>query len=68
MFDENYKVEEYVCNEQLTLRQYLTQTYYYGSPLVVRPKYWNERIANQAGGVHAFSKQYCGSIYVYPDI
>lgn len=49
MFDENYKVEEYVCNEQLTLRQYLTQTYYYGSPLVVRPKYWNERIANQAG-------------------
>ncbi len=48
-FDDNYLVEEYLCNEKLTLYKYLARTYMYGETTVVRPKYWNQRIANQAG-------------------
>ncbi len=48
-FDNNYMIEEYLCNEKLTLQQYLLRVYYYGETTVVRPKYWNQRIANQAG-------------------
>ena len=48
-FDNNYSVEEYLCNEKLTLYKYLARAYLYGETTVVRPKYWNQRIANQAG-------------------
>lgn len=48
-FDDNYSVEEYLCNEKLTLYKYLARAYLYGETTVVRPKYWNQRIANQAG-------------------
>ena len=48
-FDENYNIEDYCCNDKVTLQKYLMQTYYYGETTVVRPKYWNQRIANQAG-------------------
>lgn len=49
MFDDNYTVDEYYCGEQLTLRKYLAEAYLYEDTTVVRPKYWNQRIANQAG-------------------
>ena len=48
-FDENYTVDEYLCNEKLTLYKYLAEAYLHGETTVVRPKYWNQRIANQAG-------------------
>lgn len=48
-FDDNYLVEEYLCSEKLTLYKYLARAYLYGETTVVRPKYWNQRIANQAG-------------------
>lgn len=48
-FDENYTVEEYYCNEKLSLRKYMTEAYLYDVTTVVRPKYWNQRITNQAG-------------------
>ena len=48
-FDENLLVDEYLCNEKLTLYRYLARTYLYDETTVVRPKYWNQRIANQAG-------------------
>ena len=49
MFDDNYTVEEYYCNDKLSLRKYLSEAYIYDETTVVRPKYWNQRIANQAG-------------------
>ncbi len=49
LFDENYTVDEYYCNENLTLGRYLAEVYLYDNTTVVRPKYWNKRIANQAG-------------------
>lgn len=49
MFDDNYTVEEYYCNDKLPLRKYLSESYIYDETTVVRPKYWNQRIANQAG-------------------
>lgn len=49
MFDDSYTVEEYYCNEKLSLRKYLSEAYIYDETTVVRPKYWNQRIANQAG-------------------
>lgn len=48
-FDDNYSIDEYLCNENLTLYKYLARAYLYGETTVVRPKYWNQRIANQAG-------------------
>lgn len=48
-FDESYSVDEYLCNDNLTLYKYLARAYGYGTTTVVRPKYWNQRIANQAG-------------------
>lgn len=48
-FDENCFVDEYLCNEKLTLQNYLARTYLYGETTVVQPKYWNQRIANQSG-------------------
>lgn len=49
MFDDCYTVDEYLCNEKLSLRKYLIDVYLCGETIVVRPKYWNQRIANQAG-------------------
>ena len=49
MFDDNYTVDEYYCNDTLSLRKYLSEAYIYDETTVVRPKYWNQRIANQAG-------------------
>jgi len=49
MFDPNYTVEEYYCSEQLSLKRYLSAAYIYDETTVIRPKYWNQRIANQAG-------------------
>ncbi len=49
MFDDTYTVEEYYCNDKLSLRRYLSEAYIYDETTVVRPKYWNQRIANQAG-------------------
>ena len=54
MFDDNYTVEEYYCNDKLSLRKYLSEAYIYDETTVVRPKYWNQRIANQAGVFMAF--------------
>ena len=48
-FEENFTVEEYLCNERLSLIKYLREFYYYDETTIVRPKYWNQRIANQAG-------------------
>ncbi len=48
-FDENYYVDDYLCDEQLSLEQYLRNAYLIQETTVVRPKYWNQRIANQAG-------------------
>ena len=49
MFDAAYTVEEYFCGDIISLREYMSQTYLYDTTTVVRPKYWNQRIANQAG-------------------
>ena len=47
--DENYTVEEYLCNDELSLHKYLVEVYLDPSTMVIRPRYWNQRIANQAG-------------------
>ena len=49
LFDENYTVDEYYCKENISLGRYLSEVYLYENTTVVRPKYWNQRIANQAG-------------------
>ncbi len=46
---DHFKVEDFFCNENLTLTKYLDNAYFYQSSTVIRPKYWNQRIANQAG-------------------
>ena len=48
-FESNFYVDEYLCNESLPLIKYLKETYFYNATTVIRPKYWNQRIANQAG-------------------
>ncbi len=48
-FDGNYTVEEYCCRDRYTLKEYMTETYIYDITTVIRPKYWNQRITNQAG-------------------
>ena len=47
--DENYSVDEYFCNERFSARSYLSAIYLHAETKVVRPKYWNQRIANQSG-------------------
>lgn len=47
--DENYTIDEYLCDESLPLKKYMTEAYILEPTTVVRPKYWNQRIANQAG-------------------
>lgn len=47
--DDNYTIEEYLCNDNLTLHKYLIEAYLCNKNFVVRPKYWNQRISNQAG-------------------
>ena len=49
LFDGNYTVDEYYCSENISLGRYLSEVYLYENTTVVRPKYWNQRIANQAG-------------------
>ena len=44
-FEENILVDKYLCNGNLTLYKYLARTYIYNETTVVRPKYWNQRIA-----------------------
>lgn len=56
-FDENYYIEEYLCNDNLSLEQYLRNTYLIQETTVVRPKYWNQRIANQAGVFMIFTNE-----------
>ena len=56
-FDENYYAEEYLCDEYLSLEQYLMTAYLIQETMVVRPKYWNQRIANQAGVFMIFSNE-----------
>lgn len=48
-FDENFTVEEYYCNNKLSLAYYMSSIFLYEETIVVRPKYWNQRITNQAG-------------------
>lgn len=48
-FDDAYTADEYLCDEKLTLLKYLREVYLYEETTVIRPKYWNQRIANQAG-------------------
>ena len=48
-FDFNYFIDEYLCNNNLNLNQYLIKAYLCGNTTVVKPKYWNQRIANQSG-------------------
>lgn len=48
-FDEAYSVDKYICDEDLSLKTYLAYSYMYDETMVIRPKYWNQRIANQAG-------------------
>ena len=35
--------------EKLSLKKYMSEAYIYDETALVRPKYWNQRIANQAG-------------------
>lgn len=48
-FDECYFIEDYLCDGKLSLRRYLSEAYLHTETTVVRPKYWNQRIANQSG-------------------
>ena len=48
-FDDNYTVDEYLCDEKMSLKKYMVECYISDTTTVVRPKYWNQRIANQAG-------------------
>lgn len=48
-FDDNYSVEEYYCNDNLTIKRYFIEAYFIDETPLVKPKYWNKRIANQAG-------------------
>lgn len=45
----NATVEKYLCSGEIPLNKYLKELYFSGETIVVRPKYWNQRIANQAG-------------------
>lgn len=45
----NIAVEDFLCDERLPLKKYLQECYLYDTTTIVRPKYWNQRIANQAG-------------------
>lgn len=56
-FDDNYFVDEYLCDGQLTLEKYLRNAYLNQETTVVRPKYWNQRIANQAGVFMVFPNE-----------
>ena len=47
--DFNYFIEEYLGNENFDLNRYLIRAYLCEHTTVVKPKYWNQRIANQAG-------------------
>lgn len=58
-FDECYTVDEYLCNEKLSLLQYLIDVYLCGVTTVIRPKYWNQRITNQAGVFMVFPNNLC---------
>lgn len=46
---DTYFIENYIDNDKLGVLSYLKESYYFGETAVIRPKYWNQRIANQAG-------------------
>lgn len=48
-YDENYSINDFYCNEELSFRQYMIDVYISSETTVVRPKYWNRRIMNQEG-------------------
>lgn len=48
-YDENYSINDFYCNEDLSFRKYIIDVYLSGETTVVRPKYWNRRIMNQEG-------------------
>lgn len=48
-FDCSYFVEEYFINDSMPLIKYLNEAYLFNETTVIRPKYWNQRIANQEG-------------------
>ena len=56
-FDDCYFVDDYLCNERFSLKQYLNNAYLFHETTVVRPKYWNRRIANQAGVFMVFPNE-----------
>ena len=47
--EENFTVDDYICNERMPLNKYLAESYLYDETTIVKPKYWNQRIANQSG-------------------
>ena len=70
-FDENYTIDEYLCDDKLTLHKYLTEAYLCGETTVIRPKYWNQRIANQAGVFMVFPNELIDrykSVLIHSDI
>ena len=42
-------IEEYICDDSMPIIKYMNESYLYNTTTVIRPKYWNQRIANQAG-------------------
>lgn len=48
MFDK-YFVEDYYCDSDVSLDDYMRDVYISDDTLVIQPKYWNERIRNQEG-------------------
>lgn len=48
-FDARHWIDIYLKDEKISLQDYLLETYLYKETTVVRPKYWNQRIANQSG-------------------
>lgn len=54
-FDLSYTVEDYFCNDNLSFDKYMSEAYLYNETTVIRPRYWNQRIANQAGLFMVFS-------------
>ena len=49
MLYKHCPVEKYYCNDRLPLKRYMSFVYLRNGMTVVRPKYWNQRIANQGG-------------------
>ncbi len=46
---ETFTLDRYFCNDSVTIDLYMDHVYSINCTKVVRPKYWNQRIANQSG-------------------